>query len=285
MTAGVVTGEAVALDVRLAHWPSRLLGFVIDAVAQFFLLLFLNLAVARALENQDSDLQLAGALVVIVTVVFGYPIAFETFWRGRTPGKAAIGLRVVRDDGAPERFRHAVARALLMPFECWGLALLVSVISERSKRIGDMLAGTVVVQQRVPGARTSLAVAMPPQLAQWASVLDLSRVSDELALSCRQFLGRQHELHPGARDAMGTQLVAAVQAVVSPPPPPGTPGWAYLSAVVAERRRRDEWRMWTASQQHRTPQPPYPAPQPSSQPAPPPTSMPTPPPGPFAPPQ
>lgn len=254
---------------------------MIDAVAQFFLLLILNLALARMLDGTDTDLQLAAVLVVLVTVVFGYPIVFETFWRGRTPGKAAVGLRVVRDDGAPERFRHAVARGLLMPFECWGLALLVSVLNQRSKRIGDMLAGTVVVQQRVPGTRTGLAVPMPPPLMQWASTLDLSRVSDELALSCRQFLGRQHELHPGARDAMGAQLVAAVQAVVSPPPPPGTPGWAYLSAVVAERRRREEWRMWNASQ-HR-PAPPVGAPPIDAAPTPA-HPAPAPPPGPFAPP-
>jgi hypothetical protein len=87
---------------------------------------------------------------------------------------------------------------------------------------------------------------MPPQLAWWATTLDLSRLGDDLALAIRQFLGRQHELHAASRDAMGNQLVAAVQAVVSTPPPVGTPGWAYLTAVLAERRRREEQRMYAS---------------------------------------
>lgn len=257
MTAGVVTGEAVALDVRLAHWPSRLVGFVIDATVQFFLLVFANLALSHLLSNADVDSALAVSLSALVIIVVGYPVAFETLWRGRSLGKAAMGLRVVRDDGAPERFRHALARAIVMPFEFWGPALLSSIVSRRSKRIGDLLAGTIVVQERLPGGTNGPGVAMPPPLAMWASMLDLSRLSDELALSCRQFLGRQRELHPTARDAMGNQLVAAVQAVVTPAPPPGTPGWAYLSAVLAERRRRDELRMRAAAQPGQAPAPAY----------------------------
>ncbi|MGH8891170.1 MAG: RDD family protein [Acidothermaceae bacterium] len=310
MTAGVVTGEAVALDVRLAHWPSRLVGFVIDATVQLFLLIFANLALAHLMSGADVDSALAVSLTTLVVIVIGYPVAFETLWRGRSLGKAAMGLRVVRDDGAPERFRHAVARAVLMPLEFWGPALLTSIISQRSKRIGDLLAGTIVVQQRVPGRSGGPAITMPPPLAMWASTLDLSRMSDELALSCRQFLGRQYELHPTARDAMGNQLVAAVQATVTPPPPPGTPGWAYLSAVLAERRRREEWRMRAATQPaFAAPRPnfqqppqyqPYaqrPAATPMQAPAAPPPAAPAPaartpgapapepPPGPFAPPQ
>jgi len=288
MTAGVVTGEAVALDVRLAHWPSRLVGFVIDAAVQLFLLIFANLAVAHLVAGADVDSALAVSLTTLVVIVIGYPVAFETLWRGRSLGKAAMGLRVVRDDGAPERFRHALARAILMPLEFWGPALLTSMISRRSKRIGDLLAGTIVVQQRVPGRTGGPGIAMPPPLAMWASTLDLSRMTDELALSCRHFLGRQYELHPSARDAMGNQLVAAVQAVVTPPPPPGTPGWAYLSAILAERRRREEWRIRAAARPAVAAPPQNFQQPPTAHSAPPqhaPATTPAPPPGPFTPPQ
>jgi uncharacterized RDD family membrane protein YckC len=286
MTAGVVTGEAVALDVRLAHWPSRLVAWVIDAAVVIACLIGVNLILARALADRDVDLQLAVALVSYLVVLLGYPITFETLWRGRTLGKAALGLRVVRDDGAPERLRHAVVRAVLMVFEFWGPALVASIISKRAKRLGDLLAGTIVVQTRVPGAATTMAVAMPPPLATWASTLDLSRLSDDLALNIRQFLSRQYELHPAARDAMGSQLVAATQAAVAPPPPAGTPGWAYLSAILAERRRRDEWRLRTPPKTAQVPQPAY-LPQSARQHVhPPATNRPDQPgtPGPFAPP-
>ena len=157
---------------------------------------------------------------------------------GRTPGKAALGIRVVRDDGGPMRFRHALVRGIMWPLESWGPALVASIISKRGKRFGDMLAGTIVVQERIPGG-TATPTQMPPPLAWWATTLDLSRFGDDIALACRQFLSRQHELNPASRDAMGGQLVAAVMACTTPPPPPGTPGWAYLSAVLAERRRRE----------------------------------------------
>jgi uncharacterized RDD family membrane protein YckC len=278
MTAGVVTGEAVALDIRLAHWPSRLVAFVIDLFAEFASWIVVTLLLSRILEGADSDLAAAVVVVAFVCVFLGYPIAFETLWRGRTLGKAALGIRVVRDDGAPERFRHAFVRAVLMPFEFWGPALLTSIINKRAKRLGDLLAGTVVVQERVP-TRTAAPVSMPPPLVEWARLLDLSRLPDELAMSIRQFLARQHELRPEARTAMGNQLVAAVRAAVTPDPPPGTPGWAYLSAVLAERRRREEERLRTP---HPAPPPAptfAPIPQPPPQPAPDPPSS-----GPFTPP-
>ena len=303
MTAGVVTGEAVRLDVRLAHWPSRLLAKVIDTAVQYAVLLILVLTVGRISADSDPALGAAIAVIIVVFVFVGYNVILETIWRGRTLGKAALGLRVVRDDGGPVRFRHALVRGIMFPLESWGPALVASIISKRGKRFGDMLAGTIVVQERVPG-RTAAPVQMPPPLAWWATTLDLSRFGDDLAMACRQFLGRQHELTPAARDAMGGQLVAAVMACVTPPPPPGTPGWAYLSAVLAERRRREEQRMYAnrppvAWQQAGAPgwqppplQPPAaqwqpPAPNEPSHASPSPAMEPQtpPPPGPFAPPQ
>jgi len=244
MTAGVVTGEAVALDVRLAHWPSRLLAKVIDFVAQFIVLFLLLLVLGQMAS--DSDAAAAIVLCALVVVFVGYSVLLETLWRGRTLGKAALGLRAVRDDGGPVRFRHALVRGIMFPLEGWGPALFASIFSKRGKRFGDMLAGTIVVQERVPGV-TALPVQMPAPLAWWAVTLDLSRFDDNLALACRQFLARQNELNPASRDAMGGELVAAVLARVTPPPPPGTPGWAYLSAVLAERRRREEQRMYAAA--------------------------------------
>ena len=246
MTAGVVTGEAVALDVRLAHWPSRLLAKLIDLILQFIVFFLLVLVLGQVVSGSDGDASAAIGLCILVFAFVGYNVLLETVWRGRTPGKAAMGLRVVRDDGGPVRFRHALVRGIMFPLESWGPALFASIFSRRGKRFGDMLAGTIVVQERVPGV-TAPPVQMPAPLAWWATTLDLSRLDNDLALACRQFLARQNELHPAARDAMGNELMAAVLARVTPPPPPGTPGWAYLSAVLAERRRREEQRMYAAA--------------------------------------
>jgi uncharacterized RDD family membrane protein YckC len=240
---GLVTGEAVLLDLRPARLASRLLAALLDGL----LLLALGLAGAYLFSRVPVELDPAAVAaigtVLVVGLVVGYPTLWEVLTRGRTPGKAALGLRVVRDDGGPVRFRHALTRALTLLVDLPMLhlpSLVVQVFSERGKGLGDVLAGTFVVTERVPTAAATAAAPMPPQLAGWAAGLDLSRLPDDLALTVRQFLGRAPALAPAAREAIGSRLTAAVAATTSPPPPPGTPGWAYLSAVLAERRRRAE---------------------------------------------
>jgi uncharacterized RDD family membrane protein YckC len=246
----VVTGEAVALDLRIAQLPSRLTAAVLDLLvmgAAYTSLLVLAFEVG--LGDADPALLFGVVFALLVLVFLGYPVVMETLTRGRSLGKLALGLRVVRDDGGPITFRHALVRGLVgLTLERPGIFLaslgpavgmLVSLLSARGKRIGDMAAGTVVLQERVP-PRPDWMPVMPPPLAWWAPTLDLAGFDDALALSVRQFLGRAGELMPAAREALAADLVDEVRARTTPAPPPGTPGWAYLTAVLAERRRREE---------------------------------------------
>lgn len=246
----VVTGEAVALDLRLAALPSRALAAVLDLLVQLAGVFLLSLLLSGLQVQIESALQAALAVVLYVAIFVGYPVAAETLWRGRTVGKAAMGLRVVRDDGGPIRFRQALVRGLVGGIvEKPGvllftvvIALVSSLVSRRGKRLGDVLAGTVVLQERVPVRGGPVAV-MPPTLAGWAATLDLSSLSDDLALASRQYLARASQLEHHAREELGGRLIAAMGAAVRPPPPPGTTGWEFLSAVLAERRRREEERL------------------------------------------
>ncbi|HTC70979.1 MAG TPA: RDD family protein, partial [Acidothermaceae bacterium] len=146
-----MTGEAVLLDVRLAHWPSRMLAKLLDLMVQFISLFILVFVVGRIFDGADADTAAAVVVCIVVFVFVGYNVILETIWRGRTLGKAALGLRVVRDDGGPARFRHALVRGIMWPLEGWGPALIVSILNGRGKRLGDLLAGTIVVSERVPG--------------------------------------------------------------------------------------------------------------------------------------
>jgi len=246
----VVTGEAVPLDLRLAALPSRAAAAMIDVAVQLAVVFLFTLLLSGLQISLDRALQATFAVVVTVGILVGYPVAAETLWRGRTLGKAALGLRVVRDDGGPIRFRQALVRGLVGGIvEKPGVLLFTviisvisAVLSRRGKRLGDVLAGTVVLQERVP-VRGGPVATMPPALARWAATLDLSGLSDDLALAVRQFLARAGQLEPHAREQLGGQLAHAVSAAVRPPPPPGTTGWQYLSAVLAERRRREEERL------------------------------------------
>jgi hypothetical protein len=178
----------------------------------------------------------------------GYPVLWETLTRGGSPGKFALGLRVVSDDGGPERFRQALVRGLAAVVEIWLLlgfpALISSLLSERGKRLGDVFAGTFVIQQRLPARRDAAALpAVSPELALWGAGLEMSGLTDQTAETARRYLARLPELTPAAQAELGERIAGAVRAQVSPLPPPGTPAVAYLSAVLAERRTREHARL------------------------------------------
>jgi uncharacterized RDD family membrane protein YckC len=270
----IVTGEAVVLDLPCARFPARILSRVIDMAVELTAYFIILILVAAASGTIDGATGAALSLTGFVLVIVGYPLIFETLSRGRTLGKLALGLRVVADDGGPERFRHALVRALAGAVECWLLfgvpALITSMLSARGKRLGDIFAGTFVLRERAPrsasaaylgvpvggmagpaaapygaGPGAALAAMTPidPALAPWAASLDLSAVPDALATSAASYLSRYWQLDSAARDGLGQQLAADIAARVSPPPPPGLTPVAYLHTVLAERRNRAFARM------------------------------------------
>ncbi len=259
--AEVVTGEAVILEVPCARFPSRLLALVIDMAIQVVLLITLFLIVGLAAQG-GLDAASAGAigLTVLVIVIVGYPVLWETLTRGASPGKYALGLRVVSDDGSPERFRQALVRGLAAVVEIWLLlgfpALIASLLSDRGKRLGDLFAGTFVIQQRLPAKQNAAPLpVVPPELALWGAGLEMSGLTEQTAETARRYLARLPELTPAAQAELGQRIAGAVSAQVSPPPPRGTPVWAYLSAVLAERRNREHAR-FAAAPVHTPPAPP-----------------------------
>ncbi len=168
----VVTGDAVVLDVQVAQLPVRAVSALIDITVVFVCYLLGLMLWAVTLTQFDSAFSTAVLIIFTVLVVVGYPLAFETASRGRSVGKIVMGLRVVSDDGGPERFRQALFRALASVVEIWMLvgspAVVCSLLSPKAKRIGDVFAGTVVVSERAH--RLAPPPAMPPELAWWASV-------------------------------------------------------------------------------------------------------------------
>ena len=235
----MVTGDAVVLDVQIAQLPVRALAALIDLTVVFiaYILGFTLWAVA------DLDDALSAAVLIVFTVlsIVGYPVIFEVATRGRSLGKMALGLRVVSDDGGPERFRQALFRALSGFIEIWMFAgapaVVCSMLSTKGKRIGDVFAGTMVVSERGPAMPPP--VPMPPALAWWASSLQLSGLRPEQAELARQFLARANQLEPAMRDQMAHRIYAEVVAQISPPPPASAPPPLVLAAVLAERHRRE----------------------------------------------
>ncbi|MBT8226704.1 MAG: RDD family protein [Dactylosporangium sp.] len=253
-TGRLVSGEAVELEIRLARVGSRVLALLLDIGVQLVLLYTLITVIsmltiaASAHSGAPSDALMNAMIVVILVGIFvGYPVTLETFTAGRTVGKLALGLRVVRDDGGPIRFRHALTRSLvgvalewpgfILPLVTWIASLTTMLANPAGKRLGDLAAGTVVIHDRTP-ASWGWVPSMPPQLAGWARTLDLTALPNDLALAVRHFLARNRRIAEPFRSRLGYSLASEVAARTTPAPPVGVPGWMYLAAVVAERHRR-----------------------------------------------
>lgn len=244
----LVTGEAVALDIRPARLASRALAFLLDVAIMFSLLATVGQLVQFVVLFADEAVAVGLGILVVVASIVGYPAVMETATRGKTVGKMALGLRTVAVDGGVVRFRSALMRALTGFVEFFVFAgapaLLCSLFDHRGRRLGDVFAGTMVIQDRIAAENFRAPVTrMPPALAPWAATLELSQITDDQALSARQYLQRYHELLPDVRQRLGARLAAEFTAWLTPPPPPGVPPELLLMAVLAERRHREERRL------------------------------------------
>ncbi|NUK90074.1 RDD family protein, partial [Streptomyces lunaelactis] len=242
--SALVTGDAVVLGLQSARLPSRALALVIDLVVVWTAYLLVSIGLAVATASLDEAAGTAVAIASFLLVLVGAPIAVETLSHGRSLGKLACGLRVVRDDGGPIRFRHALVRGamgvveILMSFGV--IACIASLVSARGRRIGDVFAGTLVVRERMPAGRAMVVVPPPPPwLVGRFTELDLSGVPDDLWLAIRQYLTRMRQLDPAVSWSMAQRLAGDLAACTGAPAPERVPPAAYLAAVVNERQARD----------------------------------------------
>ncbi|UQA34307.1 RDD family protein [Streptomyces sp. HNA39] len=239
----LVTGDAVVLGLRPARLPSRALAAAIDLAVVFFVFILISIVVGIASVTLDEAAVAAITVALFLLVLIGGPIAVETLSHGRSLGKLACGLRVVRDDGGPIRFRHALVRGamgaveILMTFGA--VACIASLVSARGRRLGDVFAGTLVVRERVAARGSAALPPPPPWLVGRFSQLDLSAVPDELWLAVRQYLTRMHQLDPGVGGSIAGRLADELVARTGIVPPQGIPAAAFLAAVVHERKARD----------------------------------------------
>lgn len=242
----LVSPEAVPLDLPEATVGSRGVALLIDwtLLAIFFFVLSLAAANAPRAQAIPEWVVATAVLIVVFLVWFGYPIAFETAWSGggRTPGKAVMGLRVVTVEGAPVRFRHAAIRAAvgLIDFTVtFGLgAVLSSMLSRRHQRLGDMVAGTVVLRERT-GSSASEAhqFTVPPAAAGMAADLDTTALSPRDYSAVRAYLLRADSLPDGRRVEVGRQLLDALASRLGHLPVHDDPQ-VVLQAVAARYQER-----------------------------------------------
>jgi uncharacterized RDD family membrane protein YckC len=242
VSAGIVTPEAVVLEFETGGVGSRLIGAVIDLAIR--VVLFVVLAVGSAVIGMVvPQVGVAGVFVALFVVVFGYPIAFETLWRGRTPGKAVMGLRVVTVEGSPIGFRHAAIRALLglvdFILTSGGAAVLSVLVTPRNQRLGDLVAGTLVIRERTGAAQPTAATFwVPPGYESYAASLDVSGLTAPDYSAVRSFLLRAGSLDPRLRHDLAVQIATPLLGRLRHTPPPWVGPEAMLACVAAAYQHR-----------------------------------------------
>jgi len=169
------TPEGVSLEFVLAGLGSRFVAILLDTILQGVLIYALSYATAKVVGSSSSTrdyVDLGVVSLIVFLVGFGYFVLFETLNRGRSPGKALTGLRVVRANGGPVGFRASLLRnvvrlADLLPAFYFLGALLIPV-TKRHQRLGDMLAGTLVVRERTAVSAMQAGTPWTPS-GQWSS--------------------------------------------------------------------------------------------------------------------
>lgn len=252
----VVTPEAVELELDSAGLASRFLAAWLDMMI-LFTVLYAVLTVASIGVAAGATGGAAGdgvfAVVMLLILTFALLVLWPTIWevatKGRSIGKLALGLRVVTIEGAPIGVRHAVIRGALGLFEilltAGVVAVGVALGSRRFRRMGDHLAGTIVVRERGAvgvGAAPHRFVPYPGWEA-WTARLDATRLTPDDYRLVRTYLLRSRQLPVEARHTLGRQLLARVlpltghdEAIIATLGP--WPVEAPLVAVAAAYQRR-----------------------------------------------
>ncbi len=225
------TPESVELEFTLAGIGSRAWALFIDynvlgaGIALFLLLWsmfsYQLLSYLEQLRINYSGLPnwlLAIAFLLSFAFFVGYFVIFETLWRGQTPGKRLARIRVIREDGRPVRLAQSTLRALLRPVDdLLFLGVFFIVFGRREKRLGDWVAGTLVIQEERPVAAATfhLATNAPEVAEQLLQIADFSQfLPDDFAI-VREYLQRRSQMTAQAQQEVSLTLARQVKTAIS----------------------------------------------------------------------
>ena len=242
----ITTPEGVELDLQLAGLGSRFIAQLLDLLIKGLSILLIALTLSIA--------GLTGVAIMLPAfflVLYAYDVVFETFGNGRTPGKMAARLRVVRVGGEPIDFMSSAIRNVLRLIDGLPLSYVPGVISilatRRNQRLGDLAAGTIVIHED-PVAAPRPGFAAPPPGGPWqpppagwqpppGPVWDVSQVSVDELSAVRSFLERRWELDVKARGQLALQLADALWPKVAGATP-GLPPEQFLEQLARQKAQR-----------------------------------------------
>lgn len=225
----------------MAGIGSRFLALAIDTLIQIAIAALIGLAAAVLVYGIGETLAgpwIAATFLLLFFVTFyGYFVFFEALWNGQTPGKRMIQLRVIKDNGQPIHAIESVGRNLLrivdqLPsFYAVGIACVL--LNNKSKRLGDMVAGTIVVHER---ALKDVKPVWGVDTSSGAVKLGAERLtSDDLTL-VETFLNRRSALAGDVRYSAAAKIVDRLRPKLRIPEGVSLRNEELLEAIVCERR-------------------------------------------------
>ncbi|HLP87627.1 MAG TPA: RDD family protein [Nostocaceae cyanobacterium] len=223
------TPESVELEFTLAGIGSRAWALLVDyfilglTLALFFLawtVISIQLApVLVDIFGGGVGLWLVAIAFLTSFVIYtGYFVFFETMWQGQTPGKKTAKIRVVRDDGRPVGLQQAGLRAILRPFdELLFIGALLIIFHGKEKRLGDIVAGTIVIQSQTGEKSRNLTVSEQAKsfYSQLQQTADLSQLLPDDFAVIREYLLRRNGMSAKARASLSIKLAQQVQSIIN----------------------------------------------------------------------
>lgn len=236
------THERVAVSLELAGIGARAFAWLADALCIFlvWVTVLVLYSLAGDLFRDAEALSFAGQVLAVLSVFlagWGWDVLWETLGGGRTPGKRLAGIRVVRADGGPPGLAESLVRNVLRAVElplAYAPGILAVALGSRRQRLGDVVAGTLVVRQ----ARFDLSrydAAGPDSRSRFPQL----RTRAQAALDAGGFerlggfLRRRAELDPGARARLAARLAAALAERAGVDAPPAAEAEPFLEALAA----------------------------------------------------
>jgi uncharacterized RDD family membrane protein YckC len=223
----IETPEQTALEFPLAGVGSRCLALLVDYLIQTGVAIVLVVVLLIMGSQSASTAAWVGALSIwaqaiiylsFFIVYFGYYAIFESIWNGQTPGKRVVHLRVIQESGRPLLIWQAIVRNLMRIVDWlpgfYGVGLASSLLSKQNRRLGDFVAGTVVVHER-PLERFSVGWASAPANATPAIPLGAARLGVEEVRLIEAFLERRDALDVEVRIRMARQIAVRVEQAIT----------------------------------------------------------------------
>ncbi len=229
------TPESIELDFALAGIGSRILAWLIDQVILYSVLVLFTLLAAytyvyaaypwliEVLPNSGQAIEawsLGLYLLVLFALYNGYYLFFESYWQGQTPGKRYAEIRVVQENGRPIRIKEATLRSLLqsIDFAFFGIGALLVALTPSEKRLGDMVAGTLVIQDeqatRVAPLAPVVKGSVAEHVAQLRAIAQWQQITPEHYLLLRNFLNSREQLSPVGRYQAARELRQQLEPLV-----------------------------------------------------------------------